>query len=293
MTEKNDQLCLTQKILEYQKTNENEDAVLALCSLHVYYRLKKFSLLDEDMKQEFYLSFIPYLRKIIHSFTFHGIPFEIFINYVLKRRVKSFFRSLKRHSLLWDISNDRSCAHLYKNEKSIPGAPAQEVSSIFQFTPEGVIANRGTRKKFLLWALKQSRLLNLPDISLISRYTNIPEDWLMERVEFLKKSLEKQERRLACLRGRRNRLFLQARILEMRIQRASDMEEKRDLIINLEKKHGALRNIMQRIAHIPLQPSHRLLAKVTKIPKGSIDTAMARLKHILALKYQNRLPKSA
>jgi mRNA-degrading endonuclease RelE of RelBE toxin-antitoxin system len=293
MANNQEQWNLTKSVLEYQKTGEEAEKVRAECCLYVFHLLQKYSILDEDMKQELFLSFLPYLEKIIESFSFRGIPFEVFLKFILKRRVKSLLRCCRRTSLVWDVTRDRSFAQVYFTDEESPCAPHGRLATVLGIGPDGMIMKKAARKRFLVWAFTQSRNLSLTDIAAISGLTGYREEWVAEKVTLLKESLLKKEARLEKLSERRNCLFFKARLLEMRIQRELDADTRAVLVAKLAKKRVSLANVMKKISHIPLNPSHRMIARVLGMPKGSIDTSFARLKQLLQRHTLKNLPCSA
>jgi DNA-directed RNA polymerase specialized sigma24 family protein len=280
---------LTRLVLEAQEGKANMQSVLNACSLFVYRRLQRNPCLDEDVKQDFYLSFLPYLRKMILQFEFKSVAFERYLVMILKKRIKSFFRTRNRQMLLWHIATDASLAPVFSPEE--PAAPPsyERLAELLGTKADGRLSSPSARKWFLVWMLKHSRRLEPADIALIARLSGYPEEWVKEKAERLAALVQKQEARLEKLRQRRNRLFVKARVLEMRIKRELDEEAKASLLQDLKKKRTSLRKALQGISRLTLTPSHRLLAEVTGIPKGTVDTVIARLRRLL----ENRTEQSA
>jgi DNA-directed RNA polymerase specialized sigma24 family protein len=275
------QFNLTPMVRDFQEGKIDERTVLDECSLFVYWKLKKNPRLDDDIRQDFYLSFLPSLKKSIRTFAFRGVPFERYLLAVMKKRILSWFRSWHRIRLNWTIAGDASLAPAYAPEEAVPPPATSQVAALLGTDADGRLARPRCRRWFLIWTLKHCHLLSETDIGLTARITGCAEDWVRGMTDRLRLALERRAERLERLRRRRNRLFMLARILELRLRDELDGDLKKKYALALSQKRRSLGNTVHAIAHVGCCPSHRMIAEVTGIPKGTIDTIAARFKHML------------
>ena len=69
--------------------------------------------------------------------------------------------------------------------------------------------------------------------------------------------------------------------LEKKILKETDQKQKQILTKKLMKAHYQFNSMLKRISKASLSPSHREIAKVLNIPKGTIDTSLYRLKYLI------------
>ena len=275
------QFNLTPLVIDYQQGKIDETAVLTQCSLFVFWKLQRDQRLDEDVRQDFYLDFVRFVKKSLLTFSYQGIPFERYLLSIMKKRIISFQHSSRRERLFWRITSDVSFAPSYQAENSRAWPILEQMASLLGLDPAAGRVKPRDRKWFLVWMLKHNRFLDADDVKRVARLSGRDERWLEETVALLRRGLASREARLGLLRRRRNRLFVLARVLELRVRDELDQQIKETYARQLRRKRSSLRNVMRAIAHIGLYPSHSRIAEVTGIPKGTVDSIAARLKKIL------------
>jgi DNA-directed RNA polymerase specialized sigma24 family protein len=279
---------LTRLALEAREGKTDGNAVLAECLLFVYRKLQCNPFLDEDVRQDFFIAILPYLKKFLERFVFRGIPLERCLTMIVKKRLNSFFRSQRRDRFLWFISQDASFAPVYAAEDPAPSPLYARLAELLGAGPDGRLPTPTARKWFLVWMLKHCRHLSADDLALTARVAGCDEAWLRERAEGLCALRSPQTRRLEKLRQRRNRLFVRARVLELRIIRELDADAKKTLVKELETKRRALRNAVRSISRIAWDPSHLMIAKALGLPKGTVDTIVARIRRLLEARVEEK-----
>jgi DNA-directed RNA polymerase specialized sigma24 family protein len=271
---------LTRLVLDARQGPAEAQAAFDAASLLVFRRLQRNRLLDDDLRQDFFLAFLPSLRKMIDRFTYQGVRFEHFLAIVMKKRLNSHFRSQRRSRLLWCIAGDASFAPSYGGDEPQPSPVYARLAEVLGVGTDG-LPTPAARKWFLVWMLKHCRHLEPADFALTARFTGCDETWLRERAAGLMAQRRCQDMRLEKLRQRRNKLFVRSRILELRIARETDPVEKRALVCDLEIKRASLSNTIRSISRIAWNPSHLAIARTLGFPKATIDTIISRIRHRL------------
>ncbi len=284
---------LTRLILDARAGRTTDEAVLAECSIFVYRKLQRTRGLDEDIGQDFFIAFLPYLKKFISRFEYRGIPFERCLSSIVKRRLNSFYSSLRRENVLWSMCRDPSFAPAYSPEGPASSPLYARLAELLRREPDGRLAKAAARKWFVVWMLMHCRHLTPADFALTARLTGRDEAWLRERAESLVARRRPQDVRLEKLRRRRNRLFVKARLMELRLRRELDDEARAALAAKIEKARRSLRKAVKNISRIAWNPSHLMVAQALGLPKGTVDTIVSRIQRLLASRAEAKESASA
>ncbi|MBN2353394.1 MAG: hypothetical protein JXD23_12540 [Spirochaetales bacterium] len=272
---------LTRLILDARAGRTTGEAVLAECSLFVYGKLRRIRGLDEDVRQDFYIAFLPYLKKFMDRFEYRGISLECCLSAILKKRLNSFYRSLRHENFLWSICQDPSFAPAYSPENPVPSPQYARLAELLRRGPDGRFAKAAARKWYVVWMLKHCRHLSAADFAITARLSGCDEGWLRERADTLVRKRRSQDLRLDKLRRRRNRLFVNARLLELRLRRELDEETREVLSVKIERTRRSLHKAVNEISRVSRDPSHSMVARALGLPKGTVDTIMSRIQRLL------------
>ena len=269
---------MTDRVVRYQDTGQGYDRIVGELSDRIYrYPLSKPGCTEDDAG-EFYLFFLPRLKRSLVRFKDRGVPFEHYLNSVLFWNLKSYRRKVRRAGFrrqtdscqeFWEFLEGNNVSTLHEE-----GYLDASWMKLFPLDGSGMIKGITARKRFLFLILRVAKYLEPGDMEKISRLTGYEPDWLWMRVRNLKATLGPKERRLKVLRERRNRAFYMHRLLEERMGR--EFDESRRCKLNQEMQNLGRRAWMARdeISHVPVCPTHRAIAKEMKVPKGTVDTGI-------------------
>jgi len=282
---------LTETVLAMQRTGRYRETVLKQCALFVYHTIQRYPQLDEDMKQDFYLSFYPYLMRLTDSFKYRGIPFEAVLRSIMSRRIKSFLRHTLCMRHHWMLCQDESIL-------AMPDTPQYRTLYLPGLATAFGIAQKGkpnpmAAHRVLIAAFRHVYWLSDTDLHDIAKLVGCDSVWFQKAVERLRDSLEPRIRRLKKLSERRNRLFCAARLMEIRLTHELLETNKQILRQLLEKHRRALHNIMRLISRIPLAPTHKTIALVLDIPLGTVNSELSRLPKRISGKENPEFRKTA
>ncbi|MBN1797150.1 MAG: hypothetical protein JW822_01145 [Spirochaetales bacterium] len=250
---------------------------------YIYTYITKCKYFDQDDRHEFILYFYPILNKALHSFRYKGVPFEHYLSFLVSRRIKTFLKNKLKANDLSNITSTIFQSH--EPPYSVTATPSPEINSrikkILAISAMGKIENNAARKRFLFFIAKKAKDLTVDDIELASHLTDYKQNWLQDKLCELKQELQQKEERLKRYIERKNRLFLKTILLEKKILTEVDHKQKQILNKKLRKTNNHFKSILNRISKTSLSPSHREIAEVLNIPKGTIDTSLYKLKHLI------------
>jgi hypothetical protein len=267
---------LTDRVVRYQDTGQGYDRIVGELSDRIYrYPLSKPGCTEDDAG-EFYLFFLPRLKRLLGRFKESGVPFEHYLNSVLFWNLKSYRRKVRRTGFRRQTDSCQEFWEFLERNSTAHEEDFLDVSwmKLFPLDGSGMIKGNTARKRFLFLILRMAKYLESGDMGKISCLTGYESDWLWMRVRNLKATLGPKERRLKVLRERRNRAFYMHRLLEERM--GWEFDESRRFMLKKEIERLGRRAWMARdeISHVPVSPTHRAIAKEMKVPKGTVDTGI-------------------
>jgi hypothetical protein len=251
--------------------------------IHIYNYVRKYKYFDMDDCHDFILDFYPTLIKALQGFRNMGVPIEHYLSFLIGRRVKTF---LKRKLHINDLSylnaffypaNDPLAADIKHPDAEVD----PRIKKILEINDKGKINNKAACKRFLFYAAKRADELTPEHIEMIAALTNCEQLWLEQAVTALKAELAGKKKRIRLYIQRKNKLFLHRLLLEKKIRKEIDPIKKQEQEGRLRLVNAQLRRIHSKINGLAVSPSHHDLAKTLNFPKGTIDTALYRLKYLI------------
>ena len=212
------QQSLSEKVLHFQQTGKGYHSLLQDLCLTIYrYPKKKYGLSEDDCSN-FYLFFLPQLKKITHSYRNSGTSFKTYFNSVLFWKCKTYLKQKIRHWYAWETSmSDDLWEPVHEGETIknilIKITNNDDLADIFMIDENGKINNETGKRQLLIFILKKVKDLQIEDVIHLSGITGYDVPWLMEIVELLKSSLVLKFIRLKKLRERRNIAFWRLKFL--------------------------------------------------------------------------------
>jgi hypothetical protein len=261
---------------------QNPDLINAYLT-HIYKYIRRYKYFDADDCHDFILYFYPTLIKALQNFRDMGKPFEYYLSFLITRRVKTFLKR-KLHSK--ELAHTSASLYalngrLYTESAEPEPEPDPRIKKILEINNKGKIDNQAARKRFLLYAVKRADDLTPEHVEMVAALTRCEEQWLRRIVFRFKSELESKQKRLSRYVRRKNSLFVQKIMLEKKIRRELNRENKIELRNELRKTNELFKEVLRRIRRLSMSPSHREMAGALSIPKGTIDTSLSRLKHLI------------
>ncbi len=275
---------LTARVLEYQRSRNGLDGLVAELAPRVLsYPRRRFGW-DEDACSEFYAWFHPRLLRVLGRFRDQGRPFESYLVSVLHWQARSFARRVRREEQAWTLGPRLVAASAADDAtfdaETLDAAPAWPGP-----TPPAALPADADRRALLFLVLKCSRRLDPSWLAAAATSTGVPPRRLVRLVQRLRAGRESSERRLEALRLRRNGAFSRARILEAALARTVDPAEAAALRRRLEAARRCLAAAAGRMARVRRDPTNREVARALGVPKGTVDCGLFLLKRRLTAGY--------
>jgi len=289
---------LTERVLCYQRTGQGLKELLALLAGRIYGYPRCRGSRAEDDGGEFFLFFYPRLLRTLERFQDQGRPFEWYLHSVLRWHYLGYVRWKRRRERSWATGalpalwepqpvygpEDSSLQSRAESAEAIelPGWLGPEVADLFHLQPATCLQKPADRKRLLVWALKQVRSLQEPDLEKLAAWTGTGEERLRVLCAALRERLARRERRLGLLVERRNRAFAALQLAQQALAGEPEPACRAQLAGRATRARRCLHRSQERIARVPLQPSNRELAQALGLPKGTVDTSLYWLKCRLA-----------
>ncbi len=275
---------LTEQVLAYQQTGKGYPRLAEAVSLVVYNYPRRCCGFTEDDRGDFLLFFHPRISALVRRFRPMGKPFEVYLRSTLRWQLKSYAarktRSQRRDRLfsrqdMWsDLTGDPVCA---------PGCEEDEPCSWDRIlgaqrnatTDEaGRLRDRSLRKRLLIAGMKSSATLLPSEVDRLVRLTGISIKEIAHQCEVLRLRASSRLARYEVLSARRNRTFVRMQCLQEEVRETPAGDR-------LERLQRSYRKLARRFARASREatavirtPTHREIADVLGVPKGSVDSGI-------------------
>jgi hypothetical protein len=279
-------MSITDAVLEYQRCRILTIQILHTAGTILYEYLLKKRELTEDERNDFFCYFYPKIPTLFDRFVYSGTPFEGYMLVSARWQLKSFVARTRRRE-----NRDRHLELSAWREEYSPGysliSPfdtsadtAAELKQVFGIDPStGRICKKASGRKILYVTMQGAMYVTDTMLSAVSETVGCDLEWLYNCTQKLKRRMEKRNVRLEDLKRRRNGLYLKILDLHRSIEHTVEPDLRSDLSEQLVSLQEHLRNALTEISHSTTEPSHKDIAEVLGIPKGSVDSGMHGLKH--------------
>lgn len=269
---------ITEAVLAYQQEGKGYDDLVNRISVIIYNFPEKIQNLTEEDKCEFYLSFHSRIRGLICNFSFRGIPFEALLNQSLKWHTKTYI-SKKREE------KKRMTIQVKEAEVLIKEKNASCLFDVYEDSPDIKLKSEASRKRLLFLILVDSPNITDREMKAFSEMSCYEYDWLLSLKDTLNKNLYERSQRLTMLRGKRNNIYMQILYKQTRYSEEIEDEKKKRIKDQIGRLRKRLEDIRKEISRVPSRPTHREVAGLLNIPKGTIDSGL----HYFRKKYKSPL----
>ena len=173
----------------------------------------------------------------------------------------------------WDVPEDtETVIQLFDNE------PGRDEIRLLGIEKDGTIHNEAAKKRFLFLVMRCVRNLNEQRIEIVAGISGCCRYGLKYKVRQLMELVREKELRLERLWNRRNKAYHRLRILERRLPGEQEGETRHRLLSGIKRQRRIMTSSMDEARRVPLSPSHRSIAQVLGVPKGTVDTGLGWIK---------------
>ena len=315
--------CSNARVLAARHSRRLRRALIADLATYAYrFPLNSQPNLDEDAPGEFYLFCHDKLLAMIDQFEDRGIPFEHYLNSVLRWQLRSFLRERKRHERLWQTvqlcqrwsSAAEALAHRqYELDPDLARpapVPFHYVSSRtpalrLADPPRASAAARAPRarrsrssrfqlpkhpiqKRMLFVLLKTVHILDEHQFAILVAATGCHPDSLTRLFRRMERRMEPSRIRQQMLRDRRNEAFAQCQFWTAAAFLETDPPKRARAQRLLARRRATLLKAQDELARVRSAPSNRIIADVLGLPKGTVDTGLSFLRNPMPARYLRR-----
>jgi len=268
---------LTDQVLQFQKSGSGLDSLLQQIAPMVYRFPRRERSADEDDCGDFYCFFIPRVPGLLRRFEYRGRAFEVYLIACMRWQFRSYANRRIRRDRSATVARSREFWPSPVTEPdtvSESPAPVEWARELLKVDQDGRIGDPVMARRVILIALKASQEVDAPTIQRVARLTGVTEEWLRERIDLLHSRLRERRERRALLRKRRDQAFFRLRDFESRLRNESRISVRTRLATLIEQESAHVANSRRALSRVPVSPTHRDIAEVLGIPKGSVDSGL-------------------
>jgi hypothetical protein len=289
---------LTKAVLRYQHTNRGLDELQRRVLLFLYRYPQLGKGWSRDDRSEFIVDFSPKIPHLASRFSYHGYAFETYLARTVQFQVRSF---VNRQQQRTDGTRVAMVNDFYEQQThwdmTVRESPTLSPMgrSLLQVTDDGQVRHERHRRQLLILAMKGCRELSEGQIRLVAGLCRLDPECLCHQAAELRRRVTRRRKQAAALAERRDRAYSAVLCIEDRITKCAEAGERQELLAMASRARGRLRSYRRRIRAMPTMPTHRDIAEVLDIPKGSVDSGMHYLRNTVRKIEQgtNRCSKQA
>jgi hypothetical protein len=275
---------LTSLVVTYKETGKYGRELTEKTALLVYSLLKQRSGIDADDLGDFFCYFYPKIPRLFHRFTYQGKSFRHYLLSSLKWQFRTFITCRKKkirrelfleREYLWNPPYWEDNITVCEKTENITAA-AKDVLDVDE---KGKITNPVLQKRLILLAMKGSVYIDTHMADCVSIITGYTSDWILNCIQHLKEEMHKRSSRLEQLRVKRNKYYIQIYDIHIDLSYEENSQKRNVLFQELFTVKNRMEQTIIEIKKIPRSPTHREIAQVMGMPKGTVDSGLYYLKN--------------
>lgn len=285
---------LTEQVLAYKAGRATLEETVEAVWVAVW---RGVSRLDEDERSEFILFFHRRIPPMLRRYDPDLGAFEAYLATAIKYQLKSFtimrIRQRQRFCVpedptFWRNSGEEvtgvSEAAEFPEESETPVVVLREAAEAYRSHNRRL--HRGAFKKRLLYVtLKCSLYASEENLRQMASFLEIDQPELLNLAAELSRSLKPRIQRRKRLQERQNEVSYRIHTLRKELESTLEEPRRSDLSVALASQEDRSRALTEEIDHVPDYVTNREIAKVLKVPKGSVDSGIYYVRSVLK---QNR-----
>ncbi len=302
---------LTRQVLRYQRLHTSDEPAERRAGRRLYRRIEercqiiiytypvRIRAIDEELAGELLLSMTSRIPKMVLTFTYTSVSFENFlrrVSYLQSRMLVGRKRHAQKRELCLNypqeaieqlITSDQAVHYEQKtsyeiiltNESwSINTEPGKKIR-------EELTRSKTFRKRFLQLVIRCADCLNSQQIAFLAHFLEVDEFELAELMQRARELAFLRRCRLQKMKQIRDRHYFNSIIYQREYEFQKQLTQNPRLIsasrIRYEKELKRF-NDRNRELHQKSNPiTHEILASITQVPKGTVDSGLSSLKRYL------------
>lgn len=264
---------LTEAVLEYQRTGIQKKTLMKRIMKELYLKPKVYFPAAPEERADRILEFLPRMERIVSRFTYSGTPFEAY----LAATVKWFTRSQEERERSRKLQDAFCAEEEYRQQYSRDPAAQPDAGNLPPALPlpEKVrFEEESLRRRILLLTLKCCDFITDPMIERTAAIAGMEVAVIHDMIAKLREAMGPRMARRDALKEKRAAMYLSLCVCQNAIKREDSEAERMLLRARLARIDVRLRNLDLALARASRMPTHSEIARVTGIPKGSVDSGI-------------------
>jgi hypothetical protein len=281
---------LTEQVLAFREGRASLEESVNAVWIAVW---KGVARLDEDDRSEFILFFHRRIPGMLRRYDPSRGAFEAYLATSIKYQLKSFAVTRIRERQRRSVPEDPT---FWRNSgEEITGVSEAEEMTEAEETPVIVLKeaaaayrahnrrfHRGAFKRRLLYVtLKCSLYASEENLRQMAGFLEIDQPQLLDLAAELSRSLKPRIERRRRLQERQNEVTYQIHTLRKELESTPEEPRKKYLYHALRSQEERSRALTEEIDHVPDYVNNREIAKLLKVPKGSVDSGIFYVRSVL------------
>lgn len=267
---------LTQAVLQFQQGALPLDHVRNLVLVEAFSHLGRYRRKGEDEVSEFLLVFHERIPGLLRRFHHQGLPFRHFLLRTLRWQWNSFKAERARLRRL-----DWLTASAWVGEEVAEAGNETETEAEGSDSEPLVGLQAVDRQRLVLLALKSAPYLSDRQVEAISRQSGVDLAWLQACQQRLQTVALTRLHRNHSLVERRGEALYRRLLAEDDARREVDPERRARFEKRAQHYRSRLANLDHQKQTLSISPTHRELARLLGLPKGTVDSSLYHLKRTL------------
>ena len=274
---------LTRQVLKCQKSKTHRKELIDAIALLIYTYPKNRYNWDEDDCSDFFCRFYPKINILIERFRYTGKPFEAYLYVSLKWQLKSFAadKHKRERETLFLASKPEWCFD--EEQELCVRENAEFISSqarnVLELNSSLCIENNAVKRRMMYLTLKAAQGVSSHIVERVSLITGYRKEWIYVCLDRLRKRMEVRLERVDTLRKRRNKVYLKIYRIHEELSDECEPQYKNRLIEKLVYEKKRMLAVIDDLARVPTSPTHKDIAEVLGVPKGSVDSGLYYIKN--------------
>ncbi len=288
---------LTDAVQNYKNTGKDKEGIIRKIGILVYELLKDKYKMNEDDRSKFFCMYYRKIPGLVERFEYRGKPFELYLYSSLRWNIKTFrtiessytgrFMAIHRKPFCLTPETEIQ-TETVQTELKI-SETAKKVLNIN--TPTQTIPDANKIRLFFIYLIESEYLDERIRDGIID-IMGFNRNWVKECSEKLKTRNSERVRRIKSIQNRRNSYFLKIHILQEKYSFAENDSERDQLTEQISKLQYSIRRLNRIISRAMTHPTHREIAEILDLPKGTVDSGIYYIKNSFK-KFESYEQKSA
>lgn len=282
---------LTESYLQYRRGEKSWTALKEEAEQYSYHIARRFFGNRDDQFTCFIMQVFHRIPDLIYDFRWCGAPLEHYLTKSIVMRCKTIAGRYQKKRHHEKIQLHCNCTGPAPEARTLYSSPelgkeeltcslSREARSFFHADPRGRVKKSAQRKQLLIFAMKGASNIDDTFTNAICAITGEDPGTLTEQITRCRETIMTRQGRYRTMQHRRNRIFTQMIEVQIQLASCSDPEEKEQFREKNRILRARLEKVQHYLRHRTWLPSHKELAVILGIPKGTISSSMHKLKEL-------------